>query len=604
MKSTCFASLAFIMAACSAPQKEVAFQSTVANSDGTVTFNYKNDNAKSVQVDVQFAGRHDMTRDSLTGVWTATLGPAEPDMYPYNFVVDGVSIMDPECDEWFPNEGFKNSLLDIKGGTPLIHSIQNVPHGDVNYETYWSEAAGCYNHALVYTPATYYDDANKDKTYPVFYLISGTTDTEEVYYKVGRMNYIIDNLIAQGEAKEMIIVLPYGNPMKIMPGTPDFRTMGDIFSKDLIGDLMPYVESHYRTANDRESRAIGGFSRGGNQALSNGLMNLDKFSYLCSYSSFTTTMLPGVYDNAQETNEKINLFWLGIGKDDFLYKTSHDYLEFLDQKGINHVMEFTEGKFGHTWMNAKYFLSHTMPMLFNKEKSAEIMKNGIEEMPELKGDEQPFTPGVMARLFPKPIISPEFGEDGNVTFRIKAENAQIVKVEIESIKEALAMQRDSDGVWSTTTKMTPGIYCYNFDVDGLKVCDASNMYLAPEKGFKRSIAFIPGYSNNENDVRTDYTPVAYKTLDNAQKIAVCTPSGECTKTIKLVASKNDTFESWHKIGQVNIIMDQMVANGEVKPATLYMTDNNNGIKADITINADDYATWEERREALRQALKK
>ena len=128
----------------------------------------------------------------------------------------------------------------------------------------------------------------------------------------------------------------------------------------------PYVESNYRTINDRESRAIGGFSRGGNQGLSNGLNNLDKFAYLCSYSSFTGTFIPNVYDNAKETNSLIRLFWSGVGTDDFLFGNSRDYTEFLDQKGIRNVKVYTHDKFGHTWMNAKYFLDKSLRLLFQK----------------------------------------------------------------------------------------------------------------------------------------------------------------------------------------------------------------------------------------------
>lgn len=341
----------------------VQVSSPVVNSDNSVTFNYRNDNAKSVQVDVQFAGRHDMFKNDA-GVWTLTLGPAAPDIYPYCFVVDGVSVMDPLNPEWFPNEGFKNSLLDIRGDEPLIHAAQNVPHGSVDYVNYYSETMGLYGNAIIYTPPFY--DKNPDKKYPVFYLISGTTDTEEVYFKVGKVNFILDNLIAQGKAKDMIVVLPYGNPSKYFPAGTNTMGMGDIFSKDLINDLMPYVEKNYRTIEDREYRGIGGFSRGGNQGLAIGLQNLDKFSYLCSYSSFTQTNIRDVYDNAAETNEKINLFWLGVGTDDFLYGNAKDYMDFLDKKGIENVKVFTDDKFGHTWMNAKYFLDQSLPLLFQK----------------------------------------------------------------------------------------------------------------------------------------------------------------------------------------------------------------------------------------------
>lgn len=603
--------LAFMSVACTSQQPAEQAQepaSTIVNADGTVTFCYKNDNAQDVQVDVQFAGRHAMERDSVSGLWTVTLGPADPDMYPYCFVVDGVSIMDPQCQQWFPNEGFKNSLLDIPGPTtPLLHAIQNVPHGNVDYITYYSNAIGCYNHAVVYTPPTY--DENKDQQYPVFYLISGTTDTEEVYYKVGRVNYILDNLIAQGKAKDMIVVMPYGNPMKLMTTPPDFMAMGDLFGNDLNNDLMPYIEANYRTINDRDHRAIGGFSRGGNQALANGLIHLDKFSYLCSYSSFTSTTLPEVYDNAADTNSKIHLFWLGIGTDDFLYGTSRDYLEFLDNKGIRSVKEFTTGKFGHTWMNAKYFLGRTLPMLFNPEASEAAMQQGTPA-PAATGQEEPFTPSVMARLFPRQVISPEFAEDG-VTFRIKAENANEVLIEGELVNEPLPLQRDSDGVWEITiSNLAPEIYCYNFIVDGTKVMDPTNMYLAPDRGFKRSIAMIPGNPYDCNNDSMAYSPVTYK-VDNLPdgKTRHYAEYKQDTKetpiSICLVAGKNDTFESWQTIGHASIIADQLKAKGQCKPCIIYMTENNVATdNADIIIKADDYSNWQVRRTALIDAIKK
>ena len=276
-------SIAFLGCAVCASAQSV--RSTVCNDDGTVTFNYKNDSAKSVMVDVQFAGRKEMTRGA-DGVWTVTLGPAAPDMYPYCFVVDGISIMDPQNPQYFPNEGFKNSLLEIKSKEGLPHDIKDVPHGRVEYIHYYSKSLGGTNTAIVYLPPSYTSmgmqfNMGDQKKYPVFYLISGTTDTEEVYLKVGRVNYILDNLIAEKVAKEMIVVLPYGNPTKLLPapkdGGPQMQFGNDVFSKDLINDLMPYIEKNYRTVNNRDNRAIGGFSRGGNQGLMNGLTNLDKF---------------------------------------------------------------------------------------------------------------------------------------------------------------------------------------------------------------------------------------------------------------------------------------------------------------------------------------
>ncbi|MDE6268245.1 MAG: hypothetical protein K2M04_04090 [Muribaculaceae bacterium] len=574
-----------------------AQQSTVCNNDGTVTFRYRDDNAREVLVDVQFAGRNPMTRDAQ-GVWTVTLGPAAPDMYPYCFIVDGVSVMDPENDQYFPNEGFKNSLLEIPSpSSSLPHDINDVPHGKIDYIHYYSDALGGTNNAVVYLPPSYSQDP--EKSYPVFYLISGTTDTEEVYYKVGRVNYILDNLIADGEAEEMIVVLPYGNPTKLLPASPhDMMGMGDTFGSDLINDLMPYVETHYRTINDPDHRAIGGFSRGGNQGLACGLTHLDKFSYLCSYSSFTSTALPGVYDDADDTNSRINLFWLGVGTDDFLYGSARDYMEFLDNKGIRSVKEYTTDKFGHTWMNAKYFLSRTLPLLFRPDAAAQAMNNAKPAL-AATGSEPEFTPGVLARLFPRPIISPEYGTD-SITFRFKAPEASKVEFVAESLSEPIAMMCDSDGVWQIEIpRTTPDeVFTYFFMVDGTPVADPQNMYLAPSKGFKPSICNHPASPYHFASMGAD-VPHGTVTYDLNTSTATYTPAGINTATVEplvisLVPGENDTPESWYKIGGADAIADALIASGCCPPCILTTAPTEGAIQ----LRAADFPTWQQRRLAL------
>ena len=588
---------------------------TVCNDDGTVTFQYKNDQAKEVLVDVQFAGRKPMQKDAKTGLWTITLGPAAPDMYPYCFVVDGVSIMDPDNPQYFPNEGFKNSLLEIKSKDGLPHDIKDVPHGTIEYIHYYSKSLGGTNNAVVYLPPNYM--MNFDKKYPVFYLISGTTDTEEVYYKVGRVNYILDNLLAQKAAKEMIIVLPYGNPSKLLSapeanGAPQTRFGGDVFSKDLINDLMPYIEKNYRTINNKDHRAIGGFSRGGNQALFNGLSNLDKFSYLCSYSSFTSTDIEDVYENADDTNKKIRLFWLGVGTDDFLYGNARDYMEFLDKKGIRSVKEFTADKFGHTWMNAKYFLTKTLPLLFNKKASEEAMKNG-QSAPAATGKEQQFTPGVMARLFPRPIISPEYTEDG-IIFRFKAPDAQKVELECEILPENVLMERDSDGVWST--KMSENLFetfKYCFVVDGMQVTDPSNMYISPDAGFKYSIADNPKSPFNfASQGEIAHGRVSYDLQRNTAFYSSGNMRmGVMPAFIQLIPAEGESVESWFKVGGADAIADRLIADGNTKPciitvSTQDFSQQRGGMQMpDFKMNkldANDYPTWSQRRRALVKLL--
>ena len=604
--------LAVLTTATVCAQQPTEQHAVACHDDGTVTFNYRNDHAKTVLVDVQFAGRKEMTRDPQTGLWTATVGPAAPDLYPYCFIVDGVSVMDPENPQYFPNEGFKSSLLEIpsRQGT-LAHDIkEDVPHGCVEYIHYYSESLGGTNHAIVYLPPKYLMD--RDKKYPVFYLISGTTDTEEVYYKVGRVNYILDNLLAEKAAKEMIVVLPYGNPNKLMParqdslGLPQTRFGNDVFSNDLINDLMPYIEKNYRTINDPDHRAIGGFSRGGNQALFNGLTNLDKFAYLCSYSSFTSTDIPSVYDNAAETNKKIRLFWLGVGTDDFLYGNARDYMEFLDKRGIRTAKELTSDKYGHTWMNARYFLAKTLPLLFNKKAAEAAMAEG-QPAPAATGKEPQFTPGVMARLFPKPIVSPEYTEQG-IIFRMKAPDAQKVELECEILPEPLLMTKDTDGVWSIV--LSDHLYetfKYCFVIDGTRVADPQNMYLSPDSGFKYSIADNPqspfNYASQGN---IDHGRVSYYVGRQEAWYASPMPTTPTMPAfIQLVPGRDDTMESWFKVGGADAIADRMLADGKTKPCI--MTTSTIGFMQQgppmpnvkvHTLRADDYPTWSLRRRAL------
>ena len=608
--------LAVLTSVCCWAQQQTP-KSIRCNQDGTVTFFYKNVQAKNVQVDVQFAGRNPMTRDAATGMWTATLGPAAPDMYPYCFIVDGVSVMDPENDQYFPNEGFKNSLLEIPGNGTLPHDIKDVPHGRLEYIHYYSKSLGATNQAVVYLPPTYMQDFQKK--YPVFYLISGTTDTEEVYYKVGRVNYILDNLLADKKAKEMIVVLPYGNPSKLLAGKaqaasgqPQTRFGGDVFSKDLINDLMPYIEQNYRTVNNADHRAIGGFSRGGNQALYNGLTNLDKFAYLCSYSSFTSTDIPNVYDNADDTNKKIRLFWLGVGTDDFLYGNARDYMAFLDSKGIRSVKEFTNDKFGHTWMNAKYFLTKTMPLLFRPEAAEAAMKEG-KPAPEATGQEQQFTPAVMARLFPRPILSPEYRPDASI-FRFQAPDAKQVQLVTELDKQPIAMQRDTTGVWQAEWKGdVMKTFTYYFLVDGTPVADPQNMYLAPSKGFKPSIYRHPfgRYSFATMPEGVQHGQLSYNLeADEAWYIPAVFTEGQPPLFIQLVPGKDDTMESWFKVGGADAMADRLIADKRMRPCIIttsklqFLQNNPDMMKNVRTLKADDYKTWDERQQALEALLTK
>jgi enterochelin esterase family protein len=189
-------------------------------------------------------------------------------------------------------------------------------------------------------------------------LIHGGSDTEETWTKVGRANLIADNLIAQGKAKPMIIVMPYGN---VRPAPmPDF-------TKDVINDIIPFVESNYAVLSDSQHRAVAGFSVGGGQTLNIGLTNTDKFAYICSYAPYTATEefkknFTDWNPDLAKINKQLKLFTISVGTEDFLYESVKQNIAMFQEKKVNLNPFIVSG--GHTWMNCKLFLANTLPQLF------------------------------------------------------------------------------------------------------------------------------------------------------------------------------------------------------------------------------------------------
>ncbi|MBD2757084.1 esterase [Spirosoma validum] len=348
------------------------------NADKSITFRYLAPAASDVKLSAQFEKAPLPMTKEAQGIWSVTTKPVKPDIYPYSFQVDGITVMDPANVAFFPNERFKASLVDVPGETPLVHAMKDVPHGSVNYE-YYPSLEGTTGSLVVYTPPGY--DKNPSQTYPVYYLISGTTDIEETFFKVGKTNLILDNLIAEGKAKPMIIVMPYGNIAARFaeqkggskPADPTVRDGEDAvkrandFGNDLIGKVIPYVEKNYHAIANKNNRAIGGFSRGGGQTLRAAFGNMDKFAWVCSYSSYLSPAemdksFPQIGSNSDNTNKQLKLLWVSVGSDDFLYKGTIEFMDYLKAKKVNYKSLITDG--GHTWMNVKHYVAATTPLLF------------------------------------------------------------------------------------------------------------------------------------------------------------------------------------------------------------------------------------------------
>lgn len=331
----------------------------VLHRNGNITFNYQAPSAKSVLLSSQFLDANVPMKMNSDGIWSVTVKPAKADIYPYNYIVDGVQTQAANNPDIFPNENFKASLLEIPSEDAL-YTVNDVPHGKIVYTDYYSTVLGENRPLVVYTPAGY----EKGKKYPVFYLVSGTTDTEETWFKVGKTNVILDNLIAQGKAAPMIVVMPYGN-MGTTPRPTSFAAaeMYATFAREMTECIIPFVEANFKVKAGRDCRAIAGFSRGGGQSLFTGFSHIDKFAYVASYSAYLT---PEVMDyhfpDIKGVTDQLKLMWFGVGSSDFLYQNVLDHENYFDEKGITYEKMFTEG--GHTWMNARTYLAETVQKFF------------------------------------------------------------------------------------------------------------------------------------------------------------------------------------------------------------------------------------------------
>lgn len=342
-------------------------------ADGKVTFRILAPEAKAVQLsgsDIPGVGGGAELTKNDQGVWEASLD-VPPGCYRYNFNVDGVSVIDPRNPATSESNANTWSLVAVPGADWM--DTREVPHGAVAEVTYHSSSLNRFRRMHVYTPPGY---ENGEGRFPVFYLLHGASDSDNSWSTVGRAGFILDNLIATGKAKPMIVVMPAGHTGAFSFGGP--RPTVDEFSEDFLKDIMPYVESHYRVHADRQHRALAGLSMGGGQTLNIGIPHLDQFAYLGVYSSGIFGIIPrpngpapqgptfeeqhrAVLDNAA-LKPGLKLFWFATGKDDFLIETSRATVAMFKKHGFNVAFKETEG--GHTWINWREYLNEFAPQLF------------------------------------------------------------------------------------------------------------------------------------------------------------------------------------------------------------------------------------------------
>ena len=347
-----------------------AINSCEASPDRSLTFRLRAPEATDVKVSGDFVqGAQDMKKGD-DGVWSVTSAPLNPAIYNYTFRVNGVSVLDPVNPAIKLGERTSESMCQVPGDKPAPYDMQNVPHGTVHVNWYQSKTLNVWRRIDVYTPPGY---ETAKAAYPVLYLLHGSGDTENGWVSVGRANFILDNLIAAGKAKPMIVVMPYGRARQdvyLGPAPPAAQPPDPkAFENDLLKDVMPFAEKFYRISAKPADRAIAGLSMGGGQALSIGLNHLDIFHAVGAFSAGG-----GVRADAMEaqykdlladpaaTNKKLKLFYIACGKADGLFAGSQALHDTLAKHDIKHT--FAPSEEGHVWRNWRNYLADFVPQLF------------------------------------------------------------------------------------------------------------------------------------------------------------------------------------------------------------------------------------------------
>lgn len=336
-----------------------AVRSPEVQADRKVTFRLRAPKADEVVVTGQWAnGRASMVKDG-NDVWTVTVGPVEAGVWEYSFQVDGLQMIDPGNPAIKPMREPRTSILHIPGQPPLLHDFQDVPHGVVRQHAYFSKSLNRLRELVVYTPPGY--EKQEDARFPTLYLQHGSGDNQATWVAHGKAHWILDNLIAQGRAKPMVVVMMDGHATA--PGA-DRSGNTTAFERDLLEDVMPFVEANYRVKTDAANRAIAGLSMGGGQSLTIGLNHLDRFAWVVGFSASVPSRetIAGTLNDTKGANEKLKLLWIACGKDDFLLQRNQEFISLLKEKNLNHEWRLTDGT--HSWPVWRTYLGELAPKLF------------------------------------------------------------------------------------------------------------------------------------------------------------------------------------------------------------------------------------------------
>ena len=374
-----------------APQPAV--RSPEVHPDRTVTFRLRAPQATAVELVgevLQGKPAEPMAKDA-DGIWSVTIGPLPPEIWIYNFRIEGVNFPDPVNISVMPRAAPTaiSSFVEVPGDTPAFYDARPVPHGEVRMILYESKAMGVDRYLWVYTPPGY---EKSNAKYPVYYLLHGNGETQSGWVANGRANIILDNLIADGKAVPMIVVMPHGHPIQsasvgpftvVPPKGEPVMTNFTLFTEDLLGQIIPAIEKDFRVYADADHRAIGGLSMGAMQSVAIGLSHLDLFHYVLAYSggfgSLATQPASGDIEtqapwkdllaNPAETRKKLRLLFLGSGRQEAgMLAPGQRLVKVFQEKGIN--AQWADYPGGHVFSVWRNDLNTSAPMLFRSRSTS------------------------------------------------------------------------------------------------------------------------------------------------------------------------------------------------------------------------------------------